>query len=504
MILHVQLAEEEEELGVIGGDDWGKTTSVAAEVEEEGIRAEDGEAKAEEGGAAGEPRTFWKRWLILAIFVLLSGSNAFQWIEYAIIGNTVTKFYGVTYLAVDWTSMIYMLNYIPLIFPATWILDTKGLRIVALLGGAGNCIGAWIKCASAYPNRFWVSFLGQFISGASQIFILGIPARLAAVWFGPREVSTACALGVFGNQLGIAIGFVTPPMLVRPSEDLNDIGYDLERMFFISAGINTVVFLLIFFLFSDAPPVAPSAAQMAAIESSIERNYLGSLKALLLNRNYLLLIITYGINVGAFYAVSTLLNQQVLQYYPGEEENVGRIGLLIVVAGMLGSIVCGFWLDKTHSFKLTTLFTYVFSCVGMLIYTCTLPLGHLWVIFLVAGLLGFFMTGYLPLGFEFGAELTYPVSEGTVSGLLNCSAQVFGVAMTLGMGQLVQRVSILSCNVSLTVALAVGVVLTALIKSDLRRQRAGHAALQPSATSQELQVLTSPTSVTMVTVTEEK
>lgn len=36
----------------------------------------------------------------------------------------------------------------------------------------------------------------------------------------------------------------------------------------------------------------------------------------------------------------------------------------------------------------------------------------------------FFMTGYLPLGFEYAVELTYPESEGTSSGLLNCSAQV--------------------------------------------------------------------------------
>ena len=33
------------------------------------------------------------------------------------------------------------------------------------------------------------------------------------------------------------------------------------------------------------------------------------------------------------------------------------------------------------------------------------------------------MTGYLPLGFEFAAEITYPESEGTSSGLLNASAQ---------------------------------------------------------------------------------
>ena len=34
------------------------------------------------------------------------------------------------------------------------------------------------------------------------------------------------------------------------------------------------------------------------------------------------------------------------------------------------------------------------------------------------------MTGYLPVGFEFAAEITYPESEGTSSGLLNASAQV--------------------------------------------------------------------------------
>ena len=37
------------------------------------------------------------------------------------------------------------------------------------------------------------------------------------------------------------------------------------------------------------------------------------------------------------------------------------------------------------------------------------------------------MTGYLPIGFEFASELTYPEPEGTTSGLLNASAQVFGI-----------------------------------------------------------------------------
>lgn len=35
----------------------------------------------------------------------------------------------------------------------------------------------------------------------------------------------------------------------------------------------------------------------------------------------------------------------------GEEVNAGRIGLTIVIAGMVGSLICGVWLDKTKTYK---------------------------------------------------------------------------------------------------------------------------------------------------------
>ena len=53
----------------------------------------------------------------------------------------------------------------------------------------------------------------------------------------------------------------------------------------------------------------------------------------------------------------------------------------------------------------------------------------------------FFMTGYLPVGFEFAAEITYPAPEGTSSGLLNCSAQIFGFILTSLMGFVFEQTS---------------------------------------------------------------
>ena len=142
-----------------------------------------------------------RRFVVLLIFSAYSLVNAFQWIQYSIISNVFEGFYNVSSLHIDWLSMVYMLAYVPLIFPATWLLDTRGLRLTALLGSGLNCLGAWIKCGSVQQHLFWVTMLGQCLCSVAQVFILGLPSHIASVWFGPKEVSTACATAVLGNQV---------------------------------------------------------------------------------------------------------------------------------------------------------------------------------------------------------------------------------------------------------------------------------------------------------------
>jgi len=105
----------------------------------------------------------------------------------------------------------------------------------------------------------------------------------------------------------------------------------------------------------------------------------------------------------------------------------------------------------------------------MVVFTVTLDLGHIAVVFVTGGVLGFFMTGYLPLGFEFAVEITYPESEGTSSGLLNASAQIFGILFTLAQGKLTSAYGPRAGNVFLCIWMFLGIILTALIKSDLKR-----------------------------------
>ncbi len=155
----------------------------------------------EENNEALETRLYCRRFAVLAVFSLYSLVNAFQWIQYSIITNIFMDYYNVSSIAIDWLSVVYMVAYVPLIFPATWLLDKKGLRMTALLGAGLNALGAWVKCASVGPGLFWVTMTAQIICSVAQVFILGLPSRIASVWFGPREVSTACATAVLGNQV---------------------------------------------------------------------------------------------------------------------------------------------------------------------------------------------------------------------------------------------------------------------------------------------------------------
>ncbi|KAB1258992.1 Feline leukemia virus subgroup C receptor-related protein 1 [Camelus dromedarius] len=439
-----------------------------------------------------------RRFVVLLIFSLYSLVNAFQWIQYSIISNVFENFYNVSSLHIDWLSMVYMLAYVPLIFPATWLLDTRGLRLTALLGSGLNCLGAWIKCGSVQQHLFWVTMMGQCLCSVAQVFILGLPSHIASVWFGPKEVSTACATAVLGNQLGTAVGFLLPPVLVPNTQNNTELlACNISIMFYGTSAVATLLFILtvighsskvllppfvpessrpglsleaasqnqlqaaIIILeeaFKEKPQYPPSQAQAVLQDSPPEKySYVKSIRNLFKNTPFVLLLVTYGIMTGAFYSVSTLLNQMILTYYEGEEVNAGRIGLTLVLAGMVGSILCGLWLDYTKTYKHTTLTVYISSFVGMVIFTFTLDLGHIIIVFVTGGLLGFFMTGYLPLGFEFAVEITYPESEGTSSGLLNAAAQAHGYKDGFRSEIYVQQ------------CFQAHVGLSSLIKSDLKR-----------------------------------
>nr|CUU99677.1 hypothetical transcript [Hymenolepis microstoma] len=93
---------------------------------------------------------------------------------------------------------------------------------------------------------------------------------------------------------------------------------------------------------------------------------------------------------------------------------------------------------------------------------------HISVLFFTVSLLGFFQSGFLPLGFEFAAEITYPTDEAITSGLLNTSAHIFGITLTYSSLGLLHSFGSLVTNIFSFVCLLV----TALPACDMKQKRA--------------------------------
>lgn len=176
------------------------------------ITSEDSVLDPEDPPPLMDTRLYKRRWVMLFLFSIYSMSNGFMWLQYSIISNIFMRFYGINTMAIDWLSMIYCFTYIPLILPVMWLLDNRGLRDIVVVGAAFNCIGAWIKTSTAHPDMFAMTFFGQFVCSVATVYILGIPSRLASLWFGQQEVSTACSIGVLGNQVCLCL-----PVWLEPS-----------------------------------------------------------------------------------------------------------------------------------------------------------------------------------------------------------------------------------------------------------------------------------------------
>lgn len=157
-----------------------------------------------------------------------------------------------------------------------------------------------------------------------------------------------------------------------------------------------------------------------------------------------------------------------------ENNLVGRLGLVMVISGMFGSVISGYLLDKTHKYRLINTALYTLSLLSIIIFSITIQSfkNITSLLYLTVSLLGYFMTGYLFIGFEMSNEITWPRPESVSAGLLNLSAQVFGVILTYLGSLIVDSKGNLAANIFYSLSILVGLIVTIMIKTQLKRQNA--------------------------------
>lgn len=66
---------------------------------------------------------YTRRWLVLGLYVLSTAFNGLMWLQYSVIADIIMDYYNIGSTWVDMTSLVFMISYVILVFPASWILD---------------------------------------------------------------------------------------------------------------------------------------------------------------------------------------------------------------------------------------------------------------------------------------------------------------------------------------------------------------------------------------------
>ncbi|MDI9425655.1 MAG: MFS transporter, partial [Spirochaetota bacterium] len=151
------------------------------------------------------------RWLILAAFMLLNVIIQIHWVALASITTESAEYYAVSPLSIGFLSMIYMLVYIVMCIPASYVIDTYGLRIG--IGAGALLAGCFGFLKGIYAADYTMVTVSQLGLAVAQPFILNAYTKLAARWFPLGERATVSGLASLAQYVGIIVALGASPFL---------------------------------------------------------------------------------------------------------------------------------------------------------------------------------------------------------------------------------------------------------------------------------------------------
>ncbi|CAG8471162.1 4112_t:CDS:2 [Acaulospora morrowiae] len=383
------------------------------------------------------------RWVILLGFSLLSFSSACLWITFAPCLYIFTEYYSQSPSYINFLSTIYMFTYIILLLPSLKFFDIYGLRFGVIFGAFLNALGAFIRfLGSLSKSGFWILFIGQSISASAQVFMLGIPPKLANVWFLEfGEQNFATSIGVTANNAGVAAGFILSPWMIKEKTA----EYDVPKYLLLQFGFCILVYLFLMFTFRSAPrliqsrTIKPVKHKDSRTPSSTAVSF-SNINHYMTDKSFMLLTISYGMITGGQYALSTLLAQMILPVFKEyDEAGVGFLGFLIVISGMIGSLMIGVYLDNTYAYKKTCHVLYIGAIISLGIFNFSLKREISSLMFISSILFGVFSFAISPAVLQYATIITskrFLDDEIATTGILNTLSQIWGIFLISFMGSI--------------------------------------------------------------------
>lgn len=345
------------------------------------------------------------RWVVLAVFMFINLTIQMLWITFAPITGPAAAFYGVTDLKIGFLAMSFMIAFIPLSIPVSWVIDTYGFKLAVSIGAVLMGVFGLLRgfAGANYSLVLW-STIGI---AAAQPFLLNAWTKVPANWFAIGERATAVGLVTLANLVGTALGMVLTPILTET--------ISIPTVQLIYGGIAAFSSILFILLAKETPPTPPGPEG-----SEVRALMLDGLKHAFTVKPFWLYLFVSFIGLGIFNGVTTWV-ENIIRPRGFTPTDAGTLGALMLVGGVLGAVIIPPFSDKQRKrqpYILAGMLLAIPGLIGVAYATST------WLLFLSAFAMGFFLVSTSPIGMQYAAEVTQPTPEGTSNGLI----QLFGQA----------------------------------------------------------------------------
>jgi len=362
-------------------------------------------------------KVYGYRWVVLLAFMFVVAASQLLWITFAPITGSAATYYGVSDLSIGLLSVSFMIVYIFVSIPASWTIDTFGIRIAVGLGAAITGIFGLLRGIVA--SNYTLVLIAQIGIAIGQPFILNAVTTVAARWFPIRERATAAGLGTLAMYLGILLALVLTPYLTIQSQ--------ISGML-LTYGIVAVIAAVVFFAFvKERPPTPPCPPDQEARSLVFD-----GLRESLRMRDFVLLLAIFFVGLGVFNATTTWI-EDIVRPRGFSTIQAGTTGGLMIVGGIIGAVVVPMLSDRHRRRTPYLLLAVMGATLGLVGITFA---TSYWLLLVSAFVFGFFLLSAGPVGFQYGAEVTYPAPEGTSNGLLLLMGQISGILFIFGMDSL--------------------------------------------------------------------
>ena len=359
-------------------------------------------------------KTYGYRWVVLLAFMAVIFVNQILWITFASITGPAAAFYGVSDLAIGLLSLSFMVVYIFVSIPASWVIDTYGFRVGVGIGAV--LTGVFGLMRGVLSESYTTVLIAQIGIAVAQPFLLNAITKVAARWFPMQERATASGMGTLAMYSGQVVALALTPFLV--------LGTSIPTMLLIY-GVVAVAGAAIFLIFAREHPPTPASADGDEVRALV----FDGIKLALRQRDFLLTMVIFFIGLGVFNGVVTWI-EDIVRPRGFSITQAGLAGALMVGGGVLGALILPALSDRYRRRVPFIVLALSASILGLLGIT----FASVFLMLLAgAAIMGFFLLAAGPIGFQYGAEVAYPAPEGTTTGLLLLIGQVSGIIFILAM-----------------------------------------------------------------------